>query len=258
MDKLYDELDGDRGGSLDLAEVTKALKSLRQNVKNLEKRLKEDIRKGQYWRERANLVRAAAEKVVKRETMSEQLELLKTSPPPELRLAVLLQKKALKPADLLAKMDNDRGGTVDASEFVRGLRALGLDATQEELLEIFKDLDADGSKTLELDEIQNLVTQVHAVKSKAQEDARMLTKDVKRLDFEAKAKQNEIREMLMNDQRQKEEEERKAAIDAEAKAQVKQAAAREAKERAKAKELEEQKKKEEFARRIEEKRKQGT
>ena len=58
-----------------------------------------------------------------------------------MRLATLLVKRKLKPADLLFKLDEDHNGMVDEEEFVRELRAMALSATKEELSEIFRQLD---------------------------------------------------------------------------------------------------------------------
>ena len=78
----------------------------------------------EHWRRRAEGIRAAAKQVRATETMVEELHNLKFKPSVEVRLASLLSKKQLKPADLLAKMDNDKNGSVSATwQFHKGSTA---------------------------------------------------------------------------------------------------------------------------------------
>jgi Ca2+-binding EF-hand superfamily protein len=152
------------------------------------------------------------------------------------------------------KLDADRGGSVDAKEFANGLLALGIEATKEELYSIFDDLDTDGSKSLSMDEIVNFVSRGHEVQVKAKDYAKQLTKDMKEAEKEGKEGQRRVREMLLTDQREKEEEAQKAIVEAAAKAKAEEAAAAEAKAKAEAAAKAAQQKKEEFERRIEERR----
>ena len=254
VDQLFEELDDDHGGSLELAEVASALKRLRKRRLQLDKQQKAAGVSAGHWRERAQMVRTVAEKVASRESMAAELHELKTNPSAELRLTVLISKKQLKAKAIVDKLDADRGGSVDAKEFANGLLALGVEATKEDLYRIFDDLDTDGSKSLSMDEIVNFVSRGHEVQVKAKDYAKQLTKDMKEAEKEGKEGQRRVREMLLTDQREKEEEAQKAIVEAAAKAKAEEAAAAEAKAKAEAAAKAAQQKKEEFERRIEERR----
>ena len=254
-DKLFDDLDEDKGGDLDLKEIVNAIKKLKARTLSVAKREKKAKEDADDWRRRAKEMRDAAQLVEEKENIVTTLVDLRSNPSPEIRLATLLAKKQLKPADLLSKMDTDRGGSIDVREFTSGLQALGLDATQDELEEIFKDLDADNSKSLEIEEIKTLVTQIHGVKIKAQDQEKRLKKDMKAFEERAAAVQRDIRNRLIAEQEEKERAEEKIRADAEAKKVAAAKAKEEAAAKAEAKEREAMRKKEEFERRIQEKRK---
>jgi len=170
-------------------------------------------------------------------------------------LASLLAKKQLKPADLLSSMDTNKNGTVDCDEFARGLRSLGMDGTQEELEGIFKRLDADGSNSIDFDEIKIMVAKVHSVKDKAKLQEKRLMKDLARIEQVAKEVVAQVRAELMEDQRKKEAQAETEKRAMEERRRMNNAAAEEAK--AEAKEKWQRAKKLEFEKRIQEKRTKG-
>ncbi|XP_038048553.1 calcyphosin-like protein [Patiria miniata] len=49
-------------------------------------------------------------------------------------------------------MDDDRSGSLNQEEFVKGVRDMGVDMSQDEIKNIFGTLDKDGSGTLSIDE----------------------------------------------------------------------------------------------------------
>ena len=175
-------MDEDGGGELDYGEISAALKKLKSRVLKVEKAEAESRAEAAHWRGRANGIRAASKQVRSTENMVEELHNLKFNPSVEVRLASLLSKKQLKPADLLDKMgtttlpsrieppplsssfpallltesglippppDNDKNGSVDKKEFVTGLQRLGMEATEEELQDLHKSLDLDSSGSLD-------------------------------------------------------------------------------------------------------------
>jgi Ca2+-binding EF-hand superfamily protein len=141
VEKLFDELDADGGGELDINEITIALKKLRAKVMRVEKDEAVAQAEAAQWRTRAERMRESAEAVGAKESIARELYELKHNPSVEVRLVTLLAKAQLKPQDLLAKFDGDGNGAIDKHEFAKGLKALRIDATQEELHELHGKLD---------------------------------------------------------------------------------------------------------------------
>lgn len=141
VDGLFSELDADGGGELDLDEITNALKRLKARNVDVYKKEAAAKEEAERWRKRAEGMRAAAEQIGAKEAIANELTNLRHHPPADVRLAALMAQKQLKPDDLLAKLDTDKGGTVDQKEFAIGLRALGISATDEELNHLHADLD---------------------------------------------------------------------------------------------------------------------
>ena len=255
VDALFSELDEDGGGELDLTEITAALKKLKAKANRVQKREAEAKADAEYWRGRAEDARAAAKLVGEQEDLAKQLHECRTAPAADIRLANLLAKKQVKPADLVDKMDNNKDGKIDQKEWVAGLRALGIDASPEELSQLFNQLDVNNSGTLEIDEIKLMVSQIHAVKERAKEQEKRLVRELARAEQEAKEVKSRIQEALLADQRKKEEAEAEAVRSQEEKRLAAEAAERDAKAKQEAKMNWEKVRQAEFQARIEAKRK---
>ena len=200
-------------------------------------------------------MRVAATQIRATEAMINEQHDLRFKPSVEVRLATLLSKKQLKPADLLAKMDTDKNGTVDRHEFANGLTALGMDATPEELVGLHSRLDLDTSGELDLNEIKAVVLGVHATKEKQKEREKKLGKDVLKAEQESKEMIAKVRAQLVEDQKKKEQVEAEAAQAARDQQLAQEAAAEAAKKKQQAKAQWELLKKAEFEKRIKERRK---
>ena len=141
VDDLFSELDADGGGELDLGEILAALKKLKARVLAVERQEAVAQAEADNWRARAEQTRRAAERVAEKEVIASELHELRFNPSVEWRLATLLSKAQLKPAEVLTKFDGNIDGKIDQGEFAKGFLSLRIDATVEELHELHGKLD---------------------------------------------------------------------------------------------------------------------
>lgn len=255
VDRLFDLLDDNGDGELDVSEIITGCKRLKSKALKIGKGEEQARAEAAYWRGRAQAARDAAEQVGSKESMAAELLELREHPSPELRLANLLARKQIKPADIIAKMDADHDGSIDVHEFMRGMAEMGFDGDAEEVKAVHASLDKDSNGMLSLDEIKAMVMATHSVKERAKEQEATLSKDLARAEAANKDVLKKIRAELIEDQVKKEKEEAERALaEAEAKAMA-EAQAVEAKARIEAKAKAEREQKEAFEKRIQEKRK---
>ena len=153
LDALFDSLDEDGGGELDVTELARALKRLRTMVSDV---------KGQYayTAERAEVIRGVAEtydmaahETLAHESGIEKLEELRQGTVAS-RLGDLLKNRNIKVSDMAESWDKDKSGEVDLSEFKKGARDLGFTRESDVgLNEVFATLDKDGSGCLSIHEL---------------------------------------------------------------------------------------------------------
>ena len=256
VDALFAELDSNGDGDLALAELAGAvrqLKSRAQEVASIERRAAD---RAEYWRARAEETRDAARTVAEWEAAVEELATLRNSPTPEVRLGMLLARKGLKPADLLARLDADRSGRLSVDEFTEGVLGLGIESTEEEIAGLFSSLDGDGTGELDYRELTEAVGHLHASKMEAQENERRLAKQVLVLEKGARAAQNHIWGLLEADADAKADAEAKAEAEEGARRAARAAAREEWRAKAEAKARAEESKRQDWEKRISERRSQ--
>jgi hypothetical protein len=129
-----------------------------------------------------------------------------------------------------------------------------MDATAEEMLELHKQLDADTSGVLDLNEIKTVVGRVHAIKEAQKARELKLSKDCANAQKEANDLQAAVRAELAEDQRKKDQAKADAVQAALAQQRAEEEAAEAARRKQAAKEHWQKAKQEEFEKRIREKR----
>lgn len=73
------------------------------------------------------------------------------------QLRDILAANAARVIDLFHEWDDDGSGTIDKKEFRQALKAMGVDADQEDINALFDTFDADGGGTIEFSELNNVL-----------------------------------------------------------------------------------------------------
>ena len=160
-DALFDALDLDGGGDIDLAE-------LELGLANVQKLAEEQMRReasiqSQVSDTQANIMlcERAAVATEAAEATEAELKAITESPSTELKVGKQFTKytKDRELAELLVEWDTNNDGIVDMKETVAGMRSCGVDGTDEELDELARKWDDDGSGTLDIDELKVAIEQ---------------------------------------------------------------------------------------------------
>ena len=83
-------------------------------------------------------------------------------------IAARLAEKKTKLVDLFREWDSDGGGTISKTELTKGLKKLGIDATDESLMSLFDAWDVDKSGELDYKELSKALKGSDTVESAAQ------------------------------------------------------------------------------------------
>ena len=236
LDALYDSLDLDGSGNLDIGEMKEALKALQADVKEVVGRNKRLTDYVADLRAVADLYKASvadADGFQKAKISQDRVKRAGTNGSPPQMLATLFKKKGLNVHEVVSKWDQDGGGSVDQGEFAGHVRDLGLDASDHELSELFQLLDDDASGELEISEValamKNLLTMASSAKeAKAAEKAATAVTAKKRK--AAEASQMAAYEAMLEAERKHDAAEESAGAAAKAKAKAKAEIARQARE----------------------------
>ena len=163
-------------------------------------------------------------------------------------------KKNLKPGDVFTQWDIDGSGFIDRKEFEIKLQELGLEATSEELDQVFNFLNKDGNHGLDYEEVRVGLKGMYDAKQSQVEEMRNMTKQLTTLQREAQSAQLEVLLSIEREEVLRKQQEVKAAAEAEAREAEEAAAAEAARQAEEAKAKAKAKAKEEFDKKIQEKR----
>ena len=218
-------MDADKGGSLDLAELKVALKS----VLDAASRAETEAQALKAWSDECRAKAAQTDEAARTTEAAEKAEVelgqLETSAgPPDVQLGALIIKRNLKIGDLVSKWDVSGDGLVDRGEFRKSVKELGVKAEDTEIDALFDSLDSDGSGELDVAELKELLTRLKEtaqqestrraeikVSTLALRKAAFKLQQVLRTEEEAKAKAElEAKEAAERQAAAKAEEERQA------------------------------------------------
>ena len=253
VDKMFDELDADKGGSLDLAELRQAFKKLQDKAASAATSAGSVGEQAEFFRRRADLARRSVEPVRAHEKAKKELTKLQDNQSLGARIGSWLFGKQI--ATVIAKWDKSGDGNLDRAEFRENVQGLGMGASNIECDELFESLDSDGGGELDVSEIRKAFKVLQDEAAQTKEQIKELKAQEADLKKAAKQAQNEWKEAMREDAEAKAEAEAKAKVEAEAAAAAAEAArvAKEAK--AAEKKAEEEARQAEFAAKIAAKRK---
>lgn len=150
IDDYFQTIDIDRSSALSAHELVLALLSLKNAAKR--EAYKDALAKLEGLRETAAAFEHAARAVADHDAGKAAHEGMRRGSVSS-RLGELLKQRGVQVNDLRNKWDTDGSGKVDRTEFKQNLLALGFECTAAELDELFAELDADGSGTLQSKEL---------------------------------------------------------------------------------------------------------
>lgn len=221
IDALFAELDADGDGALDVDELKAAMQRLLRDAKAADTAKEAARARVAVLDERMGSVNKALDLTRAAETADAELARVRDNPILNARLGHLLMIRRIKIADVVATWEATKG-EVNAAQFRRNVRTLGLDATDGDIDDLFSSLDSDDGGTLDLEELRLALSQLQEAGVAAEKEMARLTKACGELWRTAKAAQSELKHQRK--------------VDEAADQQMREAAAEEARMRAKAEE----------------------
>lgn len=163
VDELFIELDADGSGQLDVAELTCAMKQLIADARECDagrQRMREQLDSLQ---ERLARTREVAASTLAAEVAQKELHVMRERPPVESRVGELLVFRNAKIGMMVSRWESSKGDcrlTVNREQFRRNLKAkecgVGIDdASDEEIDGLFGRLDANGSGSIDAEELKD-------------------------------------------------------------------------------------------------------
>jgi len=189
IDGLFDSFDDDNSGSLEMPELKKALKGLKDEVR----RAMELADRGKGAASGVCAVvdayEAAYRMTVEFEAEETALAAMRLDQSVKSRLGALLKTRNIKMGDVVKSWDTNGDGSVDVMEWRQNIRSLGFKATDDELDAVFNELDDDGSGELDLDECKTALKTLQAASCTWLQQEAATAKRVKAVQKAAKASQ---------------------------------------------------------------------
>ena len=233
VDALYESLDEDGSGSLDINEMKTALKQMKEAERDVKGRFARKAAYVERLRQAAAKFGEAVAVTQVSEAEQERLQMMRGGTTAS-RLGELLKFRNVKVADVVNSWDEDRSGALDMDEFRQHVTALNFRATGEELDALFRQIDVKQKGALEIDEVLQAFKTLQEAASTAKKDEkaqRRVTEDSRRAAATAQQAAAEELESVMAEHHEAEAA-AQAALTAKAEAVARAKAEKAAKEAA--------------------------
>jgi len=199
-DALFDSLDTDGSGELELGELKGAVRRLQEaagvaarTAADETARLEESVARLRLKSEHAQTVLSTIEAAEREE---ERLVALKGAKQPlVVQLGEMLRGKNVKPVELLRSWDANSDGLISKGEFATSIRKHGLQAEPGEVEQVFGQLDEDGSGYIDLTELKAVLRKLADAMREA--TAELRAAEQKAAALRAKSAQSERQLMAM-------------------------------------------------------------
>ena len=230
VDALFKQLDSDGGGDLDVAELKAAFKKFKDTAHKARSSANAENAVADEKRAKAERIREVGRQVAKKEAMAaELLEMRKGGV--GAKLGDIINLKNMKAADVARAWDKSGDGEIDMKEFRENVLSMGVKAEGEDIDALFKELDADGGGSLDMEEVRKALKVLQDASTKKKDDVRVFSRSFIATCKEAKKAIHDLRVEQDADKAKEKEAEQEKEKEAQEAAKLKEAAKMAAKEK---------------------------
>lgn len=155
IDGLFDKIDNDKSGELDLSEIKAALKKLQERAQNVGASIDQEQAKAAALIGVAQVFQTAAAATAEYEAAEQKATQMKDNPSLGKRVGDAIFKRNVKLGELVGQWDKDGNGVVDKKEFREQIHLMGIkEIHPREMDSLFVSLDRNGDGSLDLDELK--------------------------------------------------------------------------------------------------------
>ena len=134
--------------------MRRALEKMKEAVRSVVERGDRGRENARELEEVGTLFEAACAATVAFEEAEGELQSMRASQTTSSKLGALLKTRNLKLGDVVRAWDTDGNGSVDPAEFRQHVKGMGFKAPDDDIDEVFQELDGDGSGELDLEELK--------------------------------------------------------------------------------------------------------